>query len=192
MGRFWLNCLIFRIKIKDYVLMAKKLFDVFGEFGRAAFDLCNRKRDTLYYSALTFGTAAAALKQGWTPDAAVMAVALGTGVRELGRSACWAELKHGFREAAAAMSTAGTALTLFSVAPLAASVFNPVPLAALSWGVGAVMGIGISAYNNVMYRLDARQIVALYRDKLWDYPDKRDPPPPPRRNPAHAASASPH
>ncbi|MEJ0062729.1 MAG: hypothetical protein WDO70_05885 [Alphaproteobacteria bacterium] len=140
--------------------------DIF-EFIEAAADFCNRKRDTLYYSTLTAGAAAAAVISG-NPHEALQALTLGISVREGARAASWMVNTELSQESRAATS-AFMATSMITVGLCAPDPINK----------GFLVGLPLVCGSIKLNGLGFRQIYKLYADKLFDYPGKQEPPEPP-------------
>jgi len=152
------------------------------EFVQNAADLCNRKRDTIYYSALTAGVGAANVFGVLSPLDMIPALSAGTAVREFVRNTCWSNA-GGFREAAAANIVTSVALMGFTGTHILSVNLGGELMSSLGCFAStmAVASAGLSAgMSSLHHNLRWKDVAQLYRDKLFDYPDKKNPRPPRR------------
>ncbi|MEJ0062728.1 MAG: hypothetical protein WDO70_05880 [Alphaproteobacteria bacterium] len=140
------------------------------ELMQAAAALCNRRRDTVYYSLSATGAAvlaAATHHPGMAPQYMALAVTLREGIRTVS----W------FRDSGLGRETSAAGLT-FLASAAAATTMHAITGKVSREHLGIAFGEGImTAVLSASSELGPRQIARLYRGKLFDYPDKKAPTP---------------
>ncbi len=166
--------------------------NIVSQYISAAADFCNRKRDTIYYSAVTLGLGSQVVSGNMGGLDAPFMFAGAAWLRESFRAISWMITQPAaIREQAAASMVAGAAMSTFSapVAAAATSALTVTPDLATQLCTGffastTLLGLHLIHNNQKQTGMSFADAAKLYKDKLFDYPDKRKPPPPPRRRTA--------
>ena len=153
----------------------KPIHQQFIAAGAAMFKRANEWRDTLYYTGVAVGTAAAAVYGA--PDAAVLP---GTAIfmREMMRSSVWVNLStdamtrtRGALKPRNFMQLGYNSLAVGGAA-LGQVIATVEPTRASALEVGAAF-LAAGVYVAQAHGSGLRDVVASYREVMWDHPRKR-------------------